>query len=641
MSRIDKIINRYRWIFPKKINGVKRFIAVALLMVVALGLRLAMAPVEAGLQYITFFPAVALAVVFAGFWAGIFASVIGIVLATYIFTVPYYSLGLASFHNSLWSNSVFLIDTLVVCFSIEAMHRYRNQIAQKLDSTNQSLIDTHERLSSVLEQNLNEIYLFDTKSLRYEYANAFAITNLGYSLDSLQTMTPVDIKPEFDEPSFRNLLAPLLQGDTEQVVYETIHHRADGSEYPVEVHTQLAGARERSVFVSFVLDITERKKSEQALLQAKEEAERSSHAKSEFLTRMSHELRTPMNAILGFSQVLEEEPLLPQQQDYVQEIHHAGNHLLELINDLLDISSIEAGKIGINIEAVRLAPLITQAVQFIRPLMQEMNITLNNQCADNITLLADATRLKQILVNLLSNAAKYNCADGRIVIACQPLGAERLRVMVTDTGKGIPEESMTHIFTPFERLGMLDNTTIEGTGVGLALAQSLAQLMDGDIGVESIPGQGSTFWVELPRLTSVPEDAAPQRFPIDESHDGFKLLYIEDNSANLRVVEAMLRKQHNITLISAGDGNYGLELAQRYLPEVILLDIKLPGMDGFEVLKALQSLPETRDIPVIAISADALPIDVQRGLDAGFRYYLTKPIEKNELIEAIRRFQTI
>jgi signal transduction histidine kinase/CheY-like chemotaxis protein len=359
------------------------------------------------------------------------------------------------------------------------------------------------------------------------------------------------------------------------------------------------------------------------------EAVRASQAKSEFLSRMSHELRTPMNAILGFSQVLEIEPLSAEQQSFVREIHQAGEHLLELIDDLLDLSRIESGRMAIAVEAVALGGAVEQAVQLVKPLLQQRELTLIDECAKDVIVLADATRLKQVLVNLLSNAAKYNSQGGSVRVDSRLLDGNRIRLSVTDKGAGIAPEKIGKLFKPFERLGA-ELTAVEGTGIGLAISKRLVELMGGTIGVDSAPGQGSTFWIELPLAQAAADSAAAP-----SAADKFKVLYVEDNAANLKVVEAMLRRQPNLTLLAASNGEYGLELAQRYLPQVILLDIHLPGMDGYAVLKELQSRPETRDIPVIALSADAMPLDVERGLGAGFRHYLTKPIIIAELVATI------
>jgi len=368
---------------------------------------------------------------------------------------------------------------------------------------------------------------------------------------------------------------------------------------------------------------------------AKAEAERANMAKSAFLSRMSHELRTPMNAILGFSQVLEMDRLDPRQRRFVEEIHRAGDHLLELIDDLLDISRIEVGKVTVAVKPTSVHEVVVEAVQIVRPLVVKKGLELKELCkASNAHVMADAVRLRQILVNLLSNAAKYNREGGSIAIECRPAGAERVRLLVTDTGPGIDAQHLERLFEPFERLGA-ESTTIEGTGIGLALSKQLAQLMGASLGVDSVPGKGSTFWIDLP-LTDTPTHptVTRERSQYSAVRKG-TVLYVEDNLANLKVVEAMLGLQAGLRLISAMNGEDGLQIAHRERPDVILLDIHLPGMDGYAVLSALRGNPATCAIPVIALSADAMPADIDQGLQAGFAYYLTKPVHRDQLIATI------
>ena len=388
------------------------------------------------------------------------------------------------------------------------------------------------------------------------------------------------------------------------------------------------------------IDITERKQAEVSLIKAKEEAEQASLAKSQFLSRMSHELRTPMNAILGFSQILELEIQAPEQLDSVREILHASRHLLDLINELLDLSRIEAGRLHVTLEPLNPVTLMSEAISLVRPLVEKKNLVLYNQitpdCAQKV--LADRTRLRQVLVNLLSNAAKYNNEGGSIRVECTSFDEDHLRFSVTDSGPGIAREKQSLLFQPFERLGAED-TVEEGAGIGLALSKRLVELMGGTIGMHSDAGEGTTFWLDLPRALPRDQDLAPGiDAAVPDKEIRFKVLYVEDNMANLRLVERVLARYPSLFLISAVNGETGLELARAHHPDVILLDIHLPGIDGYEVLKRLGKDPATAVIPVIAISADAMPLDIERGMKAGFRHYLTKPINIEELVKVINTF---
>jgi PAS domain S-box-containing protein len=377
------------------------------------------------------------------------------------------------------------------------------------------------------------------------------------------------------------------------------------------------------------------------LVTAKEEAERASRAKSEFLSRMSHELRTPMNAILGFGQLLEFTIHEEEQADNVREILHAGRHLQELINEVLDLARIEAGKLTLSLEPVHLMPLIEECLTLIHPMAKARSIRiieLEPSCAVHVQ--ADRTRLKQALLNLLSNAVKYNQEAGTLSVSCVHDG-DAIQVRVSDTGTGLTPEQQTRLFCPFERLDA-DKTAIEGTGIGLALSRRLMELMHGEIGVESKPGLGSTFWVRLP-IARVDEDESEDADDLIATADTadnvgdkhYEILCIEDNPANLRLIERILSRRKNIRLLTTGVPGLGLELAQAHRPALILLDINLPDMNGYEVMQRLRENPLTRDIPVVAVSANAMPKDLARGKAAGFVDYLTKPLDIEQLLRTV------
>lgn len=402
-----------------------------------------------------------------------------------------------------------------------------------------------------------------------------------------------------------------------------------------EVVAEFSGEGKGVKLSGTIQDITERKLIENNLRAAKNEAERLSEAKSDFLSRMSHELRTPMNAILGFSQLLNMQPLTEKQHTSVDEIETAGKHLLALITDLLDLSRIEAGRTLVVLESVNLNEVLSEAAKITESLILENNLSLSINCEADYKVIADVIRLRQVFVNLLSNASKYNNKGKTIKVTCS-VQDDVIKVMVTDEGVGIDSEMINKLFIPFERLGA-EFTGVDGTGIGLALSKQLIEHMSGKIGVESTPGQGSTFWVEIPRAKQRHIHADNINNPLDGEHI-CNILYIEDNIANLRVVEQMIEYFDQLKLMSAQNGNYGIELAKEYKPDLILLDINLPDINGYQVLNVLRDNKITKDIPIIAISADAMPINIERGLEAGFNDFLAKPIELNILIEALNKF---
>lgn len=372
------------------------------------------------------------------------------------------------------------------------------------------------------------------------------------------------------------------------------------------------------------------------LLHAKEEADRANNAKSEFLSRMSHELRTPMNAVMGFAQLLEtdeETPLTPDQADNVYEIRHAAQHLLELINEILDLARIETGRVELSLEPVEVRPLVKECMALLQPLTAERGVELKLDMA-NSTVQGDRLRLRQVLLNLLSNAIKYNCDKGSVLISCRFAAEAKVRIEVRDSGRGIAADALSRLFKPFERIESAYNG-IEGSGIGLALSRRLVEAMGGSVGVASVVGEGSTFWLELPAAETneyLPDEAIAERIMQNSHVKERTLLYIEDNPANLRLVQKVITTHTRLLLLDARTAEQGLDVAKARHPDLILLDINLPGMNGFEALRRLRDDPATCDIPVIAISANAMERDIKKGLEAGFTEYLTKPLDIAKLL---------
>lgn len=369
---------------------------------------------------------------------------------------------------------------------------------------------------------------------------------------------------------------------------------------------------------------------------ALDSARQASSAKSTFLSGMSHELRTPMNAILGFSQLLQMQALPDKQMGMVTEIRRAGQHLLALIDDLLDLTRVESGKVPLSITAVALADVVNEALSITQGHFERMSINLVNHCAPGGCVLADAVRLRQVIVNLLSNAAKYNREHGQVTLETAVTDGQHLRLSISDTGQGITPEQIPLLFHTFERLGA-ERSGIQGSGIGLALSKQLTELMGGTIGVSSKVGEGSIFWIELPLSQggATTEVRALPRADEARSPVPLQVLYIEDNPANLKVIEDLFTTRPQWHLLTAETGPAGLAQARGAPLDVILLDIHLPDMDGYEVLQALRSDSRTRSIPVIALSADAMPEQVERGLQAGFQAYLAKPLDLRQLLTAL------
>jgi signal transduction histidine kinase/ActR/RegA family two-component response regulator len=490
---------------------------------------------------------------------------------------------------------------------------------------------------------------------------------LGYAAaDVMNKITPADISDPQElvarakalsfelgtpiTPGFEALVFKASRGIED--IYELTYVRKDGSRFPAVVSvTALRDARETIIgYLLIGTDNTARRQAEAArqemnaeLSRAKLQAEKANLAKSDFLSSMSHELRSPLNAILGFAQLIDSGTPVPtpSQKESVDQILQAGWYLLELINEILDLSLIESGKLSLSPEAISLAEVLADCHAMIEPQAQKSGIRLVFPTfGEPHFVKADRTRVKQVLVNLLSNAIKYNRVGGTVEVTCSACSAERTRVSFRDTGAGLSAEHLTQLFQPFNRLGQ-ESGSEEGTGIGLVVSKRLVELMGGEIGAESVVGVGSVFWIEL-NSTDDPQGVVE---PVDSKSMALlepatgaatrTLLCVEDNPANLMLIERLVARRPDIRLLTARDADRGIDIARAFRPSAILMDINLPGISGLMALRILAEDRATASIPVIALSANAMPRDIEKGLEAGFFRYLTKPIKVDEFMETI------
>ena len=377
------------------------------------------------------------------------------------------------------------------------------------------------------------------------------------------------------------------------------------------------------------------------LQKARAEADRANRAKSQFLSRMSHELRTPLNAVIGFGQLLEMATLTPQDRESVGMIVKGGRHLLDLINEVLDIGRIDAGELTLSVESVRIRDLLREAVDLVGPLAAERQVEMEGDVVTcDVAVKADRQRLKQVMLNLLSNAIKYNRSGGRVMLDCRGVDGGRHRIEVTDTGPGIAPENVGRLFTAFDRIGAEQGGAVEGTGLGLALTKGLVEAMGGTLGVESEVGRGSTFWVELPAAEDELREAerapaGPLSKPAGGPRNPATVLYVEDNLANLTLMEKVLAHRPEIRFLAAVQGRRGFDLAREHRPDMILLDLNLPDVSGEQVLNQLRADPQTQTIPVVVVTADASEGQADRFLTLGASAYVTKPFEVDEVLDVI------
>jgi len=504
--------------------------------------------------------------------------------------------------------------------------------------------------------------------------NVGAERMLGYtSAEVVNKITPADFSDPLEliararelslergapvAPGFQTLVFRASRGIED--IYELTYTRRDGTRFPAVVSvTALRDAQEAIIgYLLIGTDHTARKKVEDErvrlelalqeqnveLQSAKLIAEQANRSKSDFLSSMSHELRSPLNAILGFAQLLETEspPPSPGQMESIGRILQAGWHLLTLINEVLDLAKIESGTFALSPEPVALDEIMSECQAMTEGQAQKRGLQLSfPEFTSPCFVHADRTRLKQVLINLLSNAIKYNREQGTVTVQYRRTPLGRIRVSVADTGEGLPPEKLGQLFQPFNRLGQ-EASGEEGTGIGLVVARQLIRLMGGIIGVESTVGVGSVFWFELSvgvKPLAAAEDSPGERPGPPAGETGARkrvVLYVEDNPANLSLVQQLISRHPDLRLLTAGTGRLGVELARAELPDVVLMDINLPDISGIEALRQLLQDPATAHIPVVAVSANAMPYDIEHGLKAGFFRYLTKPIRIHEFNETL------
>jgi PAS domain S-box-containing protein len=472
----------------------------------------------------------------------------------------------------------------------------------------------------------------------FERLNPAWERTLGWTAEELRSQPFVEFVHPRDRAQTEEEASRLMSVNHATRSFENRYRCKDGSYRTIRWSAR--SIPERGLIYATARDVTESRLARLAAEAAQAEAQRANQAKSEFLSRMSHELRTPLNAVIGFGQLLQLDVTDARQREAVEQIVKAGNHLRELINEVLDISQIESGTMSMSLEPVHLPGVLADALSLIRPMSDQAHVRViadASECA-HVHVLADQQRLKQVIINLLSNAVKYNRCGGEVHVRCTALADERIEVAVADTGRGMTAQQLQRLFEPFDRLGA-ESSEVEGTGLGLSLSKSLMEAMGGAIGAESEPGNGSTMRIEL-NSAKQPQAAAARNRPPPAAgaapHESHTIMYIEDNLSSLKLVEQLLARFPEIRLIAAMQGQLGIDLVRHHHPDLILLDHHLPDLHGLHVLEQLKGDPQTAAIPIVVLSADASPTQLQGLRAAGAAGFLTKPIDVQALLDTVR-----
>ncbi|MEJ2185346.1 MAG: ATP-binding protein [Gemmatimonadota bacterium] len=586
-----------------------------------------------------------------GFWGGILAALVSIplnaALLDMLSTQPEGLIQVLSQPESLQGSVLLVVLGAVLGGLRDVADQMRREILARTE-VEAARRESEERYRFVAESASDGIITIDADAVIL-FANRAAEKIFGQSITDMVGRPLTNYIPERHRAdqgeSLHRYLDTVITSNPDAALQLTGLRRG-GREVTLEISFGEYVKSGEHVFTGIVRDVTERKRVEQILKRAKEEAERANQAKSDFLSRMSHELRTPLNAILGFAQLMQMDELDEDQSESVDQILTAGRHLLALVDEVLDIARIEAGRMSLSPEPVPVEEIVQEAWGLVRQRAAERGIEFTaNPDACNVHVLADRQRLKQVLLNLMSNAVKYNKEGGSVRVDCSA-DTGMVRISVADTGEGIPESKMEHLFEPFERLGA-EETGVEGTGIGLALSKGLVEAMDGLMGADSDEGEGSTFWLELPvaeveDLESMIPGEVGTGVSIDQLVPDVDatILYIEDNPSNFKLVERVLGRRPGITLLTAMQGRLGLELAREHRPALVLLDLNLPDINGQEVLRRIRNDQDLRDTPVVVISADVTTGRIQKVLSQGAQAYLPKPLDVQEFLRVVDEILT-
>ncbi len=541
-------------------------------------------------------------------------------------------------------------DAIIGYLLIGTDNTARKQVEEERKKLDQRLRDQQFYTRSLIESNIDALMTTDPSGI---------ITDVNKQMEELTGCTRDELigapfKNYFTDPERAEAAIKQVLSEKKVTNFELTARARGGKHTVVSYNATTFYDRDRTLqgVCAAARDVTERNRLDQVLLEknvelesAKSVAEQANLAKSDFLSSMSHELRSPLNAILGFAQLMESDsqPPTPVQKESLAQILVAGWHLLNLINEILDLAVIEAGTVSLSGESVSLDEVMLECRAMLEPQAQQRGISMTFPEFDTPCFVSsDRTRLKQILINLISNAIKYNKVQGTVVVDYAVIAPDRIRINITDTGAGLPPEKLAQLFQPFNRLGQ-EAGGEEGTGIGLVVTKRLVELMGGAIGVDSTVGTGSVFWIELlsaapPQLALEKGEAAAYDDPLHVPHGAplRTLLCVEDNPANLKLVEQLIARRPDLRLLTAVNGTLGIERARASQPEMILMDVNLPDISGIEAMEILREDPVTAHIPIVALSANAMPRDIRKGLEAGFFRYLTKPIKVNEFMDTLR-----